>query len=43
MEKDDSILGLISLIKELSKETRKMLEERNKPCGFDFLEDKCNI
>ena len=28
MEKDDSILGLISRIKELSEETRKMLEER---------------
>ncbi len=39
MEKDDSILGLISLIKELSEETGKMLEERNKTCGFDFLED----
>lgn len=43
MEKDDSILGLISRIRELSEETGKMLEERNKPCGFDFLEDKCKI
>ena len=39
MEKDNSILGLISRIKELSEETKKMLKERNKPCGFDFLED----
>lgn len=28
MEKDDSILGLISRIRELSEETGKMLEER---------------
>ena len=39
MEKDDSILGLISRIRGLSEETGKMLEERNKPCGFDFLVD----
>lgn len=39
MEKDDSILGLISQIRELSEETGKILEERNKPCGFDFLVD----
>ena len=33
MEKYDSILGQISRIRELSEDTRKMLEERNKPCG----------
>lgn len=38
MKKKDSLLDMISEMKRLSDETKKMLDEQNKPFGFEWLE-----